>query len=146
MAISLNTLKPAKGARSQPKRLGRGNSSGKGTTAGRGTKGQKARSGGRSGHKIRGMRRLILQTPKLRGFKRQSPDVAAVNLKDLQSNFPAGAVVSPKSLKNKHLVPLSATVVKVLGTGDLKKGLKVQGCRVSAAAKDKILAAGGELR
>jgi large subunit ribosomal protein L15 len=146
MAISLSNLKPAKGSRSTSKRVGRGNSSGKGTTAGRGQKGQKARTGGRSGHKIRGARRLIMATPKLRGFKRQSPQAETVNVQELQSAFKAGEVVSPKSLKAKRLVAQNAKLVKVLGFGNLKKKLIIQGCLLSAAAKDKVLAAGGEVR
>src|SRR5260221_13787105 len=44
--MQLNTLKPAKGARQQAKRVGRGIGSGLGKTCGRGHKGQKARAGG----------------------------------------------------------------------------------------------------
>src|SRR5579864_2012775 len=42
----LNTLKPAPGAKTPAKRLGRGIGSGKGKTCGRGHKGQRARAGG----------------------------------------------------------------------------------------------------
>ena len=146
MAIKLNNLKPAKGSRPTSKRVGRGNASGKGTTAGRGQKGQKARTGGRGGPKVRGARRLIMQTPRLRGFKRQSPTVETVNVQDLQSAFQAGETVSLKSLKAKGLVPRGAKAVKLLGFGNLKKKLAVQGCLLSASAKDKVLAAGGEVR
>ena len=45
MAISLNSLKPAKGSTHKKKRVGRGPGSGLGKTAGRGEKGQKSRSG-----------------------------------------------------------------------------------------------------
>ncbi len=69
MTLSMHTLRPSKGSKSKPKRVGRGNASGKGTTAGRGGKGQTARSGGRNKLKLLGMRHLMLQTPKLRGFK-----------------------------------------------------------------------------
>lgn len=146
MAMSLNNLKPAKGAKNSSKRVGRGNASGKGTTAGRGTKGQKARTGGRGGHKIRGMRRLVLSTPKLRGFKRQSARIDNVNLNSLQDSYQDGAIVTIKSLKSKGLVPSNSKFVKILGFGTLKKGLKIKGCQVSTSAKDKILAAGGEVR
>ena len=144
--MTLNNLKPSKGSRYKPKRKGRGNASGKGTTAGRGTKGQLSRSGGRNRHKLRALRNLVLSTPKLRGFKRQSMEISTVNLKDLQSNFENKAVVSMKSLKSKGLVQSNAKAIKILAFGILKKELKVQGCRVSIPAKDKILAAGGEVR
>ncbi len=44
--MNLNTIKPAKGARTPAKRVGRGIGSGKGKTCGRGHKGQRARAGG----------------------------------------------------------------------------------------------------
>src|SRR5579864_2210189 len=44
--MRLNTLQPAKGAKTPAKRLGRGIGSGKGKTCGRGHKGQRARAGG----------------------------------------------------------------------------------------------------
>jgi large subunit ribosomal protein L15 len=147
MAIKLNNLKPAVGARIRDrKRLGRGNATGKGTTAGKGTKGQKARTGGRNYNRIRGIRRLVLQTPKLRGFKRQRPAEAVVNLRELQEQFQDGAIVTVRALQSKGLVPSNVRRVKILGQGILKKGLKVQGCRVSESAKERILAAGGEVR
>ena len=44
--MRLNTIKPAAGAKSARKRVGRGIGSGLGKTAGRGHKGQKSRAGG----------------------------------------------------------------------------------------------------
>ena len=44
--MRLNNIKPAKGAKSTAKRVGRGIGSGSGKTCGRGSKGQKSRSGG----------------------------------------------------------------------------------------------------
>jgi len=146
MTITLNNLKSSKGSSYKKKRLGRGNASGKGTTAGRGTKGQLSRSGGRNRHKLRGLRRLVLATPKLRGFKRQGAEIATVNLKEIQSSFEDGAVIRIHNLKSKGLISSNAKFVKVLGFGTLKKAVKIQGCNVSVTAKEKILASGGEVR
>ena len=44
--MRIDTLQPAEGATTSPKRLGRGIGSGKGKTSGKGHKGQWARSGG----------------------------------------------------------------------------------------------------
>lgn len=143
--LSLSNLKPARGAKRYPKRVGRGNASGKGTTAGRGTKGQKARTGGRKGIKVLGLRRLVMQTPKLRGFKTAKAGVALVGLDQVNEVFKSGEIVSRKSLAAKGLIPASATRVKILG-GELKKKLSVVGCSMSAPAKEKVLAAGGEVR
>jgi len=146
-SLSLSTLRPARGAKQRPdKRVGRGNASGKGTTAGKGTKGQKARTGGRNRLKTLGMRRLIMSTPKLRGFKSLSPSASPVNLGELDAAYKAGEVVNVRSLKAKGLVPVISSKVKVLGGGSLKKKLVVTGCLVSASAKEAILAAGGEVR
>jgi large subunit ribosomal protein L15 len=51
--LSLHTLRPANGSRSRRKRVGRGEGSGLGKTSGRGEKGQRARSGGKSGLKLK---------------------------------------------------------------------------------------------
>lgn len=145
MALNLHTLKPAKGSKQYPKRVGRGNASGKGTTAGRGGKGQTARTGGRNKLKLLGMRHLMLQTPKLRGFQSQHAKPALVSLDMLNGAYQNGETVSPASLAKKGLVPTSSSRVKVLG-GKLKKKLIVKGCAVTVAAKEAIAAAGGEVR
>lgn len=142
----MHTLKPAKGAKRYPKRVGRGNASGKGTTAGRGGKGQTARTGGRNRLKLLGMRHLMLQTPKLRGFKSLKAKPELLNLGMLGSAFQSGETVSPASLAKKGLVPSSSSRVKIVSDGSLKKKLVVKGCAVSEGAKEKIVAAGGEVR
>ncbi|HTK05223.1 MAG TPA: 50S ribosomal protein L15 [Candidatus Eisenbacteria bacterium] len=146
MSLNLHTLTPARGAKRQPKRVGRGNASGKGTTAGRGGKGQTARSGGRNRLKLLGMRHLMLQTPKLRGFKSHHAKSPVVSLGQLNRAYQNGETVSPASLAKKGLVPSDARRVKVLGGGQLKKKLVVKGCVVSDAATELIKAAGGEVR
>lgn len=143
MTLSMHSLRPARGAKQYPKRLGRGNASGKGTTAGRGGKGQTARSGGTGGLKLMGMRHLMLQTPKLRGFRSIHPEAAEVSLADLDRAFTDGDVVTLVSLKKKGLVPTSAKKAKVLAAGKLSKRLVLKGIPVSASAKEKILAVGG---
>jgi len=142
----MHNLRPAKGAKNYPKRVGRGNASGKGTTAGRGGKGQTARTGGRNKLKLLGMRHLILATPKLRGFQSQYAKSAVIDLDRLNENFSGGQSVNPRSLREKGLIPATARGVKILANGKLQKRLTVSGCRVSAVAKEKILAAGGEIK
>jgi len=146
MSLNLHTLKPARGSKRTPKRVGRGNASGKGTTAGRGGKGQTARSGGRNRLKLLGMRHLMLQTPKLRGFKSHHAKSPVVSVGQLNGAFQNGETVSPTSLVKKGLVPADARRVKILGGGKLKKKLVVKNCVVSDAAKEMITAAGGEIR
>ena len=146
MSLSLHTLKPAKGAKRYPKRVGRGNSSGKGTTAGRGGKGQTARSGGAGGLKLLCIRHLMRQTPKLRGFKSHHAKRDVFSLDQLGVAYQSGETVSPVTLAKKRLVASASARVKILAGGNLKKKLIVKGCNVSDAAKEKIVAAGGEVR
>ena len=146
MSLSLHEMKPARGSKTQPKRVGRGNASGKGTTAGRGGKGQKARTGGRNRLKRLGMRRQMLQTPKLRGFKSKYAKVETVTLNAIAKAFADGAKISPKTLAKKGLASSSKARVKLLATGSIKKKFTVIGCGLSEAAKEAISAAGGEVR
>ena len=71
--MRLNDIKPAPGAKSSRRRVGRGIGSGLGKTAGRGHKGQKARSGGF--HKIRfeGGQMPLHRTLTKRGFPALPP-------------------------------------------------------------------------
>ncbi len=145
MAIGLHNLRPFKGSKSGKKRLGRGVGSKWGTTAGKGQKGQKSRSGV-GGLKRLGMKKLLLATPKVRGFKSIAPSASVVNVSALSDVFEAGAVVTPQTLKAKGLIRNSATgPVKILGNGDIAKAVKVKGCLVSKSAAEKITAAGGEV-
>lgn len=142
----MHNLRPARGAKSQPKRVGRGNASGKGTTAGRGGKGQTARTGGRNRLKLLGMRHLMLQTPKLRGFQSHHPKAAAVTLGMLSKAFADGQTVNSASLAKRGLIATASTKTKIVADGKLKKKLTVVGCAVSEAAKEKIVAAGGSVK
>ncbi len=142
----MHNLRPAKGAKRYPKAVGRGNASGKGTTAGRGGKGQTARTGGRAKLKYIGMRHIILSTPKLRGFQSMYKKDAAVTLDMINEAFSANQKVDLASLKAKKVVPGTAVGAKIVATGSLKKRVVVSGLAVSAGAKEKILAAGGEIR
>jgi len=145
MSLSMHTLKPARGAKKYPKRVGRGNSSGKGTTAGRGGKGQTSRSGGSSGLKLLGMRHMILQTPKLRGFKSIHAKAANVSLRAINKAFEAGEQVNPKTLVKKGLVK-NTNHVKILADGAINKKLSFSGVVVSETAKEKIVSAGGDVK
>jgi large subunit ribosomal protein L15 len=144
MSISLNNIKSFAGSKRSKKRVGRGVGS-TGTTAGRGQKGQKSRSG-TGGFKRLGMRKLILSTPKLRGFKSLNADAQVVNLSRVASAFSKGEIVSPQTLKAKKLVAKQNAKVKVLGGGEISVSLSFVGCEVSKTAAEKIIAAGGQIK
>ena len=151
--VGLHNLKPAKGARKQRKRLGRGEGSGVGKTAGRGHKGAGARSGSKRKVNFEGGQNPIhMRMRKLRGphMKKSMPfeqygrtRTQPVNLSDLQERFESGAEVTPESLREKGLATRRGVPVKVLGKGELKKKLTVRAHRFSASAREKIEAAGG---
>lgn len=142
--MQLHSLKSRAGARHRVKRLGKGESSGLGKTSGRGGKGQTARSGSsiRPGFEG-GQMPLIRRIPK-RGFNniRFATIYSVVNLSDL-AIFDEGARVDETALRAMGLVRGSNDGVKILATGDLTKKLTVVADKFSAAAKQKIEAAGG---
>lgn len=149
--MQLHELKPTT-VRKTPKRIGRGGKRGK--TSGRGGKGQTARSGNSTRPE---MRDIIKKLPKLRGHgvnRAQTVNnervlAVPVNLKALEIAFEAGAIISPKTLAAKGVVSRvgkKAPVVKILGTGEVTKKFIIEGCAVSASARTKVEAAGGEVR
>ena len=145
--MNLHNLKPNRGAKHRVKRLGCGESSGLGKTSGRGHKGQKSRSGGgvRPGFEG-GQMPLHRRLPK-RGFNntRFQDKIAVVNVASLNERFEDGDTVNMGTLKAARLVKGTYDGVKVLGNGDLAKKLTIEGCKVSASAKEKIEKAGGSI-
>ncbi len=145
MALTLHNLKQAKSAKKPKKRLGRGNSSGLGTYSGRGLKGQKARSGGKGGLKLKGLKGNIQSIPKIGGFKSLKPKLAIVNLKDLEKNFKNDEIITAGKLAKKNLIKDSKSGVKILGDGKLTKVLTVKVNKISESAKKAIEEAGGKV-
>lgn len=143
MAISLHTIQPQKGSKKSKKRIGRGLGS-TGRTSGRGQKGQKSRAGA-SGMQRIGIRKMMLATPKLRGFKSPNKKNAVVNVASLAELFKAGDTVNPQALKSVGLIGTVRNGVKILGNGDIGIALKVKNCAVSKSAAEKITSAGGSI-
>ena len=145
--MELKDLKPAPGSRHARKRVGRGPGSGTGKTSGRGMNGQLSRAGGgkRAGFEG-GQTPLARRLPKLPGFTNiNRVEYLAVNVKVLEERFEAGEVVDGESLVAKGITKKPDTLVKVLADGELTKPLTVKVDKVSAAAKEKIEAAGGKV-
>ena len=144
MSLSLNTQRSIKSGKPS-RRIGRGPGSGRGTYSGKGLKGQKARSGGRGGLKLLGMKRQIQSMPKLPGFRSLYAKKQVVNLDILEENFSNGDKVTALALKEKGLVADSSATIKVLGQGTLTKKLIVVAHGVSAKAQEAITKAGGKV-
>lgn len=149
--IGLHNLRPKPGSKKPRKRLGRGEGSGLGKTSGRGHKGAGSRSGAKRKAGYEGGQNPIhMRMRKLRGpHKKQSmpfenfrTSTQPVNVGDLEQRFDAGAKVEPGSLKEKGLATRKDPV-KVLARGEISKKLEVHAHAFSAAAREKIEAAGG---
>ena len=142
--MKLHELKPAVGATTAEKRLGRGTGSGLGKTSGKGHKGAKARSGGgkRPGFEG-GQMPLTMRLPK-RGFTNKwRTEYVAINVDRLEV-FEDGQVVSPVELIEMGIIKKIEDGVKIMGNGELTKKLTVQANKFTASAKEKIEAAGGK--
>ena len=143
--MKLHDLKPAEGATTARKRLGRGTGSGLGKTSGKGHKGAKARSGGgkRPGFEG-GQMPLTMRLPK-RGFTNKwRVEYATVNVERLNI-FEDGATVTPVELVESGILKNVQDGVKILGNGEITKKLTVKATKFTESAKEKIEAAGGKV-
>ena len=149
--VGLDNLRPKPGSRTDRKRVGRGHGSGHGKTSGRGHKGYGARAGSKRKAGYEGGQNPIhMRMRKLRGpnkkmsmpFERFRTHTQPVNLAELEERFDSGAEVTPEALRASGLAKRRHPV-KILGRGELSKQLTVRAHAFSAAAREKIEAAGG---
>ena len=142
--MRLNDIKPAPGAKSSRRRVGRGIGSGLGKTAGRGHKGQKARSGGF--HKIGfegGQMPLHRRLPKC-GFTSLSRDATAeVRLSELERM--SASEIDLAALKAEGVVSHRALAAKVILSGKLARKVTLKGVRATKGARTAIESAGGKV-
>jgi len=141
MSLSLNTIKNTK---KKKQRVGRGNASGRGTYCTRGLKGQRARSGGKSGLKLKGFKRNLLNLPKYKGTKSIRPNNQIVKLSDLEKSFD-NEKVTPGTLFEAGFIASMDLPVKILYDIDVKKKFEVFGCLLSKTARVAIEKAGGSV-
>jgi large subunit ribosomal protein L15 len=138
--MKLHHLRPAKGAKTERTRVGRGRSGARGKTAGRGMKGTGARGKIRAGFEG-GQMPLIRRVPKLKGFTNPNRvEYSPVNVEILAKYFDDD--VTPEALY-QHGLAHKGSKIKVLARGELDKKLSVKAHAFSKAAKQKIEAAGG---
>lgn len=142
--MRLNTLRPGKGSKEKPKRLGRGIGSGLGKTCGRGHKGQKARAGGY--HKVGfegGQMPLQRRLPKFGFTSRKQRYTAELRLDQLLKVDKE--VIDLQALIEADVLNGSMKRAKVIAAGKLSKAVTLRGIQVSSGAKQAILAAGGKV-
>lgn len=144
--MRIDTLSPAEGSKTAPKRLGRGIGSGLGKTSGKGHKGQWARSGGGVRPGFEGGQMPLARRVPVRGFnnKNFTKRYVIVNLSDL-SEVPAGTTVDMEYVMINRLAKdvKNNVGMKVLGTGELSNAITVKAAKFSASAKEGIEKAGG---
>lgn len=142
--MNLNSIKPAVGSKSSPKRVGRGIGSGLGKTCGRGHKGQKSRTGGF--HKVGfegGQMPLQRRLPKVGFTSRVGRVTAEVRLSELSKL--GDEVVSLDVLKKANLVNKSVSRAKVFLSGQIDRAVTLKGVSTTKGARAAIEAAGGKV-
>ena len=144
--LGLHNLSPAPGSNRDRKRIGRGPGSGTGKTSGKGHKGSKARAGhhgpgGGKPHFEGGQMPLTRRLPK-RGFT--NPFREENNVIRLDQLALLEGEVTEETLRAAGLVKRKGPV-KVLANGELSTAVTVRGLRVSSAAREAIVAAGGKV-
>ena len=140
--MQLTSIKPAEGATKNRRRVGRGMGSGLGKTGGRGHNGQKSRSG--ASRKIGfegGQMPLHRRLPK-RGFTSLMRDFRAEITVGVLAKLGL-AEVDLLTLKAAKAVANDAKMVKIIGGGEIKVAVTLNGVAASANARKAILAAGG---
>lgn len=126
----MEIFKKSRNKDTRVQRIGRGGK--RGTSSGRGTKGQKSRSG----HRIRPAERdLLIRLPKLRGYRNKSINVKPRVL----------GVGQLEAMKATEFSIANLGRAKILGNGEIKKAVTVDGLPVSKSAKKKIEKAGGKV-
>lgn len=146
MTVKLSNLKPAAKSRRRSKRVGRGNNaSDPGTYSGRGQKGQRSRSGGKKGLKLKGLRSNLRSMPKLKGFtQRNSLKIKPISLKDLENKFKENEIIDLAKLMKSGLIKRKDRKVKILARGKITKKLTIKAYRFSKAAEKAIKKVGGK--
>jgi large subunit ribosomal protein L15 len=141
--MNLSGLKPPAGQKHSRKRIGRGMGSGLGKTSTRGSKGQRAGTGFGQKRGFEGGQMPIHRRLPKRGFtnifKKQFAIVNLGRLEQLE-----GDTFTPDHLLEHGVIKKLHEGLKVLGTGQLTRKLRIEAHHFSKSALDKIQAAGGE--
>ena len=127
--------------------VGRGASS-KGRACGRGHDGQNSRTGGGPRLGFEGGQMPLYRRVARRGFSNYPFKVEnqAVSLSTIDAVFEDGAVVNDATLREAGVIKGKETTAKILATGEITKKVTVEGLKLSKAAADKIVAAGGSVK
>jgi large subunit ribosomal protein L15 len=144
--MKLHELKNVEGAVHRKKRVGCGEGGGHGKTSGRGGKGQTARSGGSIRPGFEGGQMPLYRKLPHRGFNNYNfrVEYPVINVGDLASLDASVTEVNAEVLASAGLIRGGVSTVKILGTGEITRALKVTAAKFSESAKAKIEKAGGQ--
>ncbi len=141
--MQLHELKKPKNSKKRKKIVGRGKGSGWGKTSGRGENGQKSRSGSSLNRSSEGGQMpLIRRLPKV-GFRSHRPVLNQIVTLESLNCFDENAAIDKESLKTAGLIKSINKPFKILDKGEIAKPLKLKVKSISAAAKEKVIKAGG---
>jgi large subunit ribosomal protein L15 len=141
--MKLTDLRPAPGATTSKKRVGRGKGSGLGKTSGKGHKGLRARSGGGTPPGYEGGQMPMQRRIPKRGFTNIfRKEYAIVHVKDL-NRFAEGEPIDPVLFVACGMVKDPMCGIKLLADGELVRPVTVTVHKASKAAIEKVRAAGG---
>ena len=145
--MQLGNIPCPPGSRKKKKRLGQGQGSGTGKTAGKGHKGQRARSGAKRGRRTGfegGQNPMHRRLPKI-GFSNepfrvtyQVVNVGAIEERGLEGD------VGPEELLKAGLIRKGTWPVKILGGGELSRGITVRANKFSKSALEKLAVVNGK--
>jgi large subunit ribosomal protein L15 len=144
--MKLHELKNVPGAVHRKKRVGCGEGSGHGKTSCKGGKGQTARSGGSIRPGFEGGQMPLYRKLPHRGFNNYNHRVefVVVNVGDIAALDASITEVNAQVLADNGLIRADETRIKVLGDGEISRGVKITAAKFSESAKAKIEKAGGQ--
>lgn len=149
--MRLNELSDNPGARTAPKRIGRGIGSGKGKTSGKGHKGAKARKSNNKPQSFEGGQMPIYRRLPKRGFKNHNRgDFVVVNLDRIQTAIEAGKLATGETIDGAKLVAAGVIRrvldgVRLLGRGEISSAVTLEVVHASKTAIEAIEKAGGKV-
>ena len=143
MARNLSNLRAPKKANTGRKRVGRGMGSGMGKTSTRGHKGQRSRSGSHMMRGFEGGQMPLHRRLPQRGFTNIfRTEYTVVNL-DRIAELKV-AEIGLDDYKKHGLASNKKALIKILGSGELKKAVTIHAHKFSKSAAEKIEKAGGK--
>lgn len=149
--MKLNQLKPQKGAKKNPIRVGRGIGSGKGKTAGKGHKGQKARTGVAVKGFEGGQMPLYQRLPKIgfsnRAFRAELVELTLARLQEAidDKKIDPKNALDEDALVKARVIRRKKDGVKLLATGTLTSKVNLTVTKATKAAQAQVEKAGGSL-